>query len=176
MKIVVISSTPESRRFWLRQGFHALAHCEPRVATALRALAQSGVRYGFFETTQMARSLPVCEHAGALVAAAARSVAERQPTSRGLNHAQIAHALGYEDLTDGGGAIYLVDPSTGKRLMPVPHDTRSPPEAKAVHVHLGRLQAFPTAGVEFHGVAPLGGWGDPSWGLRCSRCWRRRVI
>ena len=165
MKIAVISSTPESRRFWLRQGFHNITHCEPPVAAALRALAQSGARYGFFETTQMARSLPTMEQRGSLVAAAVRSVDERQPTSKGLTALQAAEALGYTDLPPGVSSIFLVD-GAGKRV-PVPHDPKQPPELRPVQVPLHRLQAFPTAGVEFHGVAPPGGWGDPSWGLRC---------
>ena len=128
MKIVVISSTPESRRFWLRQGFHALTHCEPRVAAALRALAQSGARYGFFETTQMARSLPMCEYAGALVSAALRSVEERQPVSRGLAAVQISSAVGFEAMPPGS-AIFVVDAASGRRLA-VPHGPRGPPESR----------------------------------------------
>ena len=67
LKVLVISATHESRRFWLGQGLHVASgvgnpHLDPRAATALRTLAQHGVRYGrFSDTTQMARMIPPCE-------------------------------------------------------------------------------------------------------------------
>ena len=52
------------------QGFHTLSHAEPSVSAAMRALNQKGVRYGYFQTTPMARLLPEAAASGALVAAA----------------------------------------------------------------------------------------------------------
>ena len=46
IKIAVVSATPESRRFWLKLGYHSAAFCDPPVAAALRALAQTGVSDG----------------------------------------------------------------------------------------------------------------------------------
>ena len=68
--MVVVSATMESRRFWMTQGFHTLSHAEPSVGAAMRALNQKGVRYGYFQTTPMARLLPEAAASGALVAAA----------------------------------------------------------------------------------------------------------
>ena len=101
-----------------------------------------------------------------MVSAAVRSVEERQPANKGLTPLQAAETLHYTDLSSGGHSIFLVDASGAR--VPVPYDYRAPPEAKQVNVPLSKLQAFPTAGVEFHGVAPPGGWGDPTWGLRCT--------
>ena len=44
-------------RFWLRQGLHASAHCQPSVRAALRKIDQSA-RRGFANSISMAMELP----------------------------------------------------------------------------------------------------------------------
>ena len=90
-----------SRRLWMMQGFHTLSHAEPSVGAAMRALNQKGVRYGYFQTTPMARLLPEAAASGTLVAAALARAAGRLPPSRGIGAEAAARAVGYEELGPG---------------------------------------------------------------------------
>ena len=133
-RILVVSATDESRRFWLRQGLHAAAHCEPQVAAELRALAQKGARYGFFETTQMARALPVtAPPSGSLVASALEHACKRCPAGQGLTAAKAAEIIGYEDLPPGGGFVLSADGCSRQTLE---HDASE----MRINVQYGRLQ------------------------------------
>ena len=146
-RMLVVSATDESRRFWLRQGLHTVGHCEPPVAAALRALAQKGARYGFFETTQMARALPKrAPPAGSLVEAALARARHRAPASQGLSAAKVADILGYDDLP--------------------PDDTAA---TRDVDVPPGKLQAFAKEGpadAALPTAAAATGWGIEGWGVR----------
>ena len=153
--ILVVSATPESKRFWLGQGLHAPGHCPPRIAAALRALAQTGARLGFFETTQMARQLEPCDKPGELIAAAFARAAATAP--RGLLSSRAGETIGYEDLP--AGTPSFVTDATGKR---VPLDSSA--EGRIVHVPPSRLQAFPREAAALRASA----WGEAGWGLRCS--------
>ena len=90
-----------ARRLWMMQGFHTLSHAEPSVGAAMRALNQKGVRYGYFQTTPMARLLPEAAASGTLVAAALARAAGRLPPSRGIAAEAAARAVGYEELGPG---------------------------------------------------------------------------
>ena len=166
-RILIISATPESRRFWMRQGLHAAVHCSPPVATALRALSQSGVRYGFFETTLMARQLPPCHEAGELVAVAVSRARGRQVPSCGVGAARAAEMIGYVDLPQpvvqtGASSFVLAADGTRTPL------TKSGADGRKVDVPSGRLQAFQREVDEGSALGDGGasGWGDPSWGVR----------
>ena len=168
LKVLVISATHESRRFWLGQGLHVASgvgnpHLDPRAATALRTLAQHGVRYGrFSDTTQMARMIPPCEAPGSLIGVATRRAHQKTPTERGLTAAKAAEHLDYEDMPPGAPSFYVLGGAHGGTRVAV---NAPPAEAKAGHVKLSNLQAFPTGlgGGGSGGAAPPdgGGWGVP---------------
>jgi len=118
----VISATDESRQFWMRQGsdaapvcdsmrrppdaaarphpssfrLHAFAFCDAHIQTKLRALNQKAARYGFFETTPMAMSLPEMPEGepGYLVRRSLAATAARREAPRGVAAARAAEALG----------------------------------------------------------------------------------
>ena len=98
-KVVVVSATNESRRFWLSMGLHVAAHCPPPVSAVLRYLKAHGyVAMGFYSsTTQMAKALPpAVSEAGELVKMALQCAASKTTKSRnGLSAARVADVLGY---------------------------------------------------------------------------------
>ena len=143
VQAILVCATPEARSFWLRQGYHTLAHCPPALATELRAVIKSGVMSDpFRETVRMAQALPRAGEPGALVASTLRAVASRSASSQsshGLSSAEAARALGYEDLSGSAAALFQVE---GRKRVRVPCDARAPPAALAVQVPLRKLQAF----------------------------------
>ena len=169
LRIVVVSATVVSRRFWLAQGLHAMGHLDAHVSQALRALAQSGVRYGrFSDTTQMARSIPVVDAPGGLVAAAIHKGNEKTPVSRGVAPVKAAEMLHYEDLPPGSSS-FLVDPLTRARF-PLAYEGVA---SKAIHVAYGKLQAYQVENSASAVGATGGGHtaqffdqGEPGWAVR----------
>ena len=169
LRIVVVSATSVSRRFWLAQGLHSMGHLDPVVSQALRALAQSGVRYGrFSDTTQMARSIPSVDAPGSLVAAALHKGNEKTPISRGVAPAKAAEMLGYEDMPPGS-VSFTVDSANGTRT-PICTDGIA---SKAVQVGYHKLQAFPVENSASAIGATGGGHtaqfldlGEPGWAVR----------
>ena len=164
--VVVVCATDESRRFWQRQGYHATAHCEPAVAAALRALSKSGMSDGFQDTLRMARALPEVRTSGELVRAALDGVSKGCAPKVGLGAAELAQALGYEDVSNAPHMLFVADEATGKRAPPETMPKSGGPPALKLGVVPSRLQGFSTSGMSFHGVPPPSGWGDPGWGLR----------
>ena len=149
--MLVVSAVDSSRRFWMRQGLHAMAHCEPQVASCLRALRKRGNLFGFFETTQMAMALPSGIQMGDLVAKAFARIRNRRPPSQGVSAASAAAEVGYEDLPSHA-SFYFDD--EGKRQLMCDEETA---RQDALPPH--KLQAFPKEG----GGA---GWGVGGWGVR----------
>ena len=164
IKIIIVSATAESKRFWQRAGYHALTHCEPPIAAVLRALTSSGMSDGFHQTTRMARALPSCEEANALVRAALESAGRSSPDS-GLSAEQAAKKLGYHDLSGTAAMLFVRDGRTGRRVPVSPALNTAAQLQLTIDVPLRKLRAIPTAGA-VSGVPPPGGWGDAGWGVR----------
>ena len=127
LRILVVSATQESMRFWLRQGLHAPAHC-PTTAlrAALRKMDQSA-RRGFANSITMAMELPT-SHGGGMnhsaghmeVAASSNTVARvlrrlKRRTlqdQRALTPLEAPAELGYVDVNSVGNFFLDAD---GKR-------------------------------------------------------------
>ena len=163
-RVLVVSATSESRRFWLSMGLHVSTHCPPPVASALRYLKQHGfVAMGFFaSTTQMAKSLPpAVGEPGDLVQVALQRAASKTGTRPGLSAACVADALGYSDLP-AGTPSYVI--SCDGARVPLGHGKAG---ECPIHLQPWRLQAFerPEDGCS---DASLSSWGEPGWGVRCA--------
>jgi len=165
-KVVVVSATNESRRFWLSMGLHVAAHCPPPVSAALRYLKAHGyVAMGFYSsTTQMAKALPpAVSEAGELVKMALQRAASKTTKSRdGLSAARVADVLGYTDLA-AGTPSFVLERASGARV-PLGYGAAG---ARQSGVQPWRLQAFERTEGGGAGVG-VSGWGEPGWGVRCS--------
>jgi hypothetical protein len=117
----------------------------------MRALNQKGVRYGYFQTTPMARLLPEAAASGTLVAAALARAAGRLPPSRGIGAEAAARAVGYEELGPGERRRSRVKVRVGSA------------RARLLRLRTARLVAL--GGSAFTGRAVTGGRGRAGgWG------------
>ena len=147
LRMLVVSATQESLRFWLRQGLHTSSHCQGAMRAELRKMEQS-TRRGFANSITMAMELPRASATAAHVAKVLRRLRRRLgQDERALTPADAPAELGYEDVNSVGNFFLECD---GRR-RPVAYAGF---EKLAVNVNYNKLEAFPVSAKR-------------GWGVRC---------
>ena len=137
LRLLVVSATEESQRFWLRQGLHTPAHCEGAIRVALRKLDQSE-RRGFANSIKMAMELPTSRGSGHVDKVLKRISRRAARSSRALTPAEAPGVLGYTDVNQMGNFVLEAD----GRKRPVLY---GPTERLGVNVPYNKLEAFPVS-------------------------------
>ena len=147
LRLMIVSATQESMRFWLRQGLHTPAHCQGAMRAALRKIDQSA-RRGFANSISMAMELPARQGSASVSRVLRRLHRRASKSARALTPSDAPGALGYTDVNAVGN--FFLQPDGRKRPV-----TYSAAERLAVNVPYNKLEAFPVSARR-------------GWGVRCT--------
>ena len=150
---LLVAATDEAAPFWLRQGLHTQAFWPARLKTSKNALSASGREHSFDGSKTLGALLHDLVGERGMVARAHKRIEQRPGLSCGLQAAEAASALGYEDLTLSRMGNFWMREGHKVSVPSTPGDT-PPSNFKRLPYHT--LQAFPARG-------------GRGWGLRSSQ-------
>ena len=165
--MLLISATSESRRFWLRQGLHTISQCPQNVAATIRAIAQRGECFGFFQTTKMACELPPeAFSAGSLIAETrVRNKSRSSSSSKNYSAARAAAMVGYSNVAPGCSFVTSEDGETKQQIA------CDDSEQRTLAISSSKVVAFQKETEDgdetLQKPTQSSDWGEAGWGVRC---------